>query len=116
MSNNVWTYREPLRTQTTDTLVGYDVEASDGGIGKIDKASTETSRNYLVVDTGFWIFGKRRLIPAGVINRIDHEDRKVHVSMTKDQIKDAPDFDDSMSSYDDAYYDKYANYYGPYGW
>ena len=27
-----------------------------------------------------------------------------------------PDFDDSMTSYDEAYYDKYSDYYGPYGW
>ena len=52
---------------TFEKLVGYDVEATDGHIGKIDEASTETDRNYLVVDTGFWIFGKKRLVPAGVV-------------------------------------------------
>ena len=26
---------------------------------------------YLVVDTGFWIFGKKRLIPAGVVTHVD---------------------------------------------
>jgi hypothetical protein len=118
MSNtNVWTYRDTLRTDLdTDGLVGYEVVATDGDIGKIDKASSETSRDYLVVDTGFWIFGKKRLIPAGVVDRIDHADRQIFVSMTKDQIKQAPDYDEAMTSYDDAYYDKYASYYGRYGW
>jgi hypothetical protein len=114
---NVWEYRSGLRTDLADqaNLVGYDVEATDGSIGKIDEASAETSRQYLVVDTGFWIFGKKRLIPAGVVTRVDHVDRKVYVSMTKDQIKRAPDYDDAMTSYDDAYYDKYSSYYSPYG-
>ena len=49
-------------------LVGYDVEATDGHIGKIDEASNEAAGQYLVVDTGFWIFGKKRLIPAGVVH------------------------------------------------
>jgi len=115
---NVWVYRESLITDidiATD-LVGYEVDATDGRIGKIDKASTETSRRYLVVDTGFWIFGKKRLIPAGVVTRVDHNDRKLYVAMTKDQIKDAPDFDEAMTAADDAYYDKYGSYYNRYGW
>jgi hypothetical protein len=68
-------------------VVGYDVEATDGTTGKIDEASNEAGSSYLVVDTGFWIFGKKRLIPAGVVRRVDDDERKVHVSMTKDQIK-----------------------------
>ena len=115
-NQTVWDYRESLRTDLADqaNLVGYDVVATDGDIGKIDQATTETSRQYLVVDTGFWIFGKKRLIPAGVVTRVDHGDRKVYVSMTKDQIKQAPDYDDAMTVTDDAYYDKYSSYYGPY--
>ena len=87
-NSNLWTYRDTL--DVSRDIVGYNVEATDGSIGKIDEASTETSRRYLVVDTGFWIFGKKRLIPAGVLDRVDHDDRKVYVSMTKDQIKNAP--------------------------
>jgi hypothetical protein len=116
-SMNVWTYRVDMGADVgaqSGQLVGYDVEALDGSIGKIDKASTETSRHYLVVDTGFWIFGKKRLIPAGLFTRVDHTNRKVFVSMTKDQIKQAPDYDEAMRKEDDAYYDKYSSYYGPY--
>jgi hypothetical protein len=111
---NLWRYRSTVTD--TSRLVGYDVEATDGHIGKIDAASNDTSRDSLVVDTGFWIFGKKRLIPAGVVTRADHEDRKVHVAMTKDQIKSAPDYDDLESGYDDDYYERSATYYEPYGW
>ena len=115
VSKNVWTYRADMDTASQQAnLVGYDVEAADGRIGNIDDATTETSRQYVVVDTGFWIFGKKRLIPAGLVTHADHTDRKVYVSMTKDQIKQAPDYDEAMTTDDEAYYDKYADYYGPY--
>jgi len=114
-SNNVWTYRIDIGTGIEPVnLIGYSVEATDGSIGKIDEATGDTSRQYLVVDTGFWIFGKKRLIPAGMATRVDHAAEKVYVSMTKDQIKQAPDFDEAMTSHDDAYYDKYSGYYSPY--
>ena len=112
-SKTVWTYRGDIDPSASN-FVGFDVEAADGEIGKIDKASTEVNRQYLVVDTGFWIFGKKRLIPVGVVSRIDHADKKVYVQMTKDQIKDAPDYDEAMTAADDAYYDKYSSYYSPY--
>ena len=112
-SKNVWTYRSGIDTPTT-SFVGYEVEATDGSIGRIDQASTDVSRQYLVVDTGFWIFGKKRLIPAGMVTRVEPASSTVYVSMTKDQIKNAPDYDEAMTTQDDAYYDKYGNYYGSY--
>ena len=114
-SKNVWSYRVDMGSPSEQAnIIGYDVEATDGSIGKIDAASEETSRQYLVVDTGFWIFGKKRLIPAGMATRIDHPNGKVYVSMTKDQIKQAPDYDEAMTAADDGYYDKYSDYYSPY--
>jgi hypothetical protein len=106
-----------MRTQgaRVNDLVGYDVEATDGHIGKIDRATEETGRDSVVVDTGFWIFGKKRLIPAGVIERVDDTDKKVFVSMTKDRIKSAPDFDElKHTTYDETYYDHVDTYYGGY--
>jgi hypothetical protein len=114
-NSNLWRYRETF--DSTRDLVGYDVEATDGHVGKIDKATRETSRNYIVVDTGFWIFGKKRLIPAGVIDRVDHDDRNVFVRMTKDEIKSAPDFEEQQeASYGEDYYDRVGGYYDRYGW
>ena len=75
---SMWDYREDVGFADRD-LVGYDVEATDGSIGKIDESSYEAGQAYLVVDTGFWIFGKKRLIPAGVVDRVDDQDRKVWV-------------------------------------
>ena len=116
-TTNTWNYRTDLSQDIGNNVVGYDVAAADGDIGKIDEASTDAGRNYFVVDTGFWIFGKKRLIPAGVVTGIDHDDRKVHVSMTKDQIKSAPDYDaDGATERDDRYYESFGAYYRDYGW
>ena len=51
----------------------------------------------------------------GVVSQIDYPGRKLFVGMTKDQIKSAPDYDEQMRPEDEAYYDKYASYYGRYG-
>ena len=115
-TTELWMFADqPGATTDANELVGYDVEATDGHIGKIDQASTETSRRYLVVDTGFWIFGKKRMIPAGVVTDVHHDDETVAVAMTKDQIKSAPDFEDQRS-YDERDYDSFGDYYGDYGW
>ncbi|WIM95056.1 PRC-barrel domain-containing protein [Actinoplanes oblitus] len=74
-------------------LVGYKVEASDGHIGSIDRASYDVGSAYLVVDTGPWIFGRKVLLPAGTVQNVDHSDRKVYVDRTKDQIKASPEYD-----------------------
>jgi hypothetical protein len=93
-------------------LTGFDVEAVDGSIGKIDEASYGEGSSCLVVDTGFWIFGKKRMIPAGVVQRIDTEKQKVHVNMTKDEIKGAPDYDPARHAQDETgYHDEVGSYY-----
>jgi hypothetical protein len=93
-------------------LTGFDVDATDGHIGKVDEASYETGSSCLVVDTGFWIFGKKRMIPAAVVQRVDPDERKVFVAMTKEQIKDAPDYDEQRHRDDEqGHHDENASYY-----
>lgn len=111
MSDTVWSYRDTTWSQDSD-LIGYDVEATDGSIGSIDEASNEAGAQRLVVDTGFWIFGKKRLIPAGAVNGVDHENKLVMVSMTKDEVKSAPDYD--KDDWDDDSRSRHTDYYTPY--
>jgi hypothetical protein len=105
-----WRYRDEVGANGAD-LTGYKVEAADGGIGKVDEASHEVAAQCLVVDTGPWIFGKKVLLPAGTVNHIDHEEQKIYVDRTKDQIKSAPEFE--QDTYNDPMYrDKVGGYYG----
>jgi PRC-barrel domain len=109
---DLWNWRDAARSQPTD-LVGFQVVATDGTIGNLDAATYDVGGSYIVVDTGFWIFGKKRLLPAGVIDRIDYDARKIHVNLTKDQIREAPDYDTERER-EEAYRQDIGAYYGPY--
>jgi hypothetical protein len=106
---DIWTYRE--QTWGTTDLTGYSVEATDGGIGKVDEATNEVGGSYIVVDTGPWIFGKKVLLPAGVIETVDLDEQKVYVNRTKDEIKNSPEFDEN-SYREPTYRETVGSYYG----
>ena len=73
MQSDLWRYREG---QMGSDMVGFKVEAIDGDIGKIDEATDEAGSGRIVVDTGPWIFGRKVVLPAGVIERIDRADEE----------------------------------------
>jgi hypothetical protein len=112
-TTDVWTY--PAGVLESDVsprnVVGYGVEARDGSIGKVDDATYEVGSSYLVVDTGPWIFGKKVMLPAGVIRQVDHDGEKIFVDRTKDEIKGAPEYDDSVTQ-DEGYRTRLGSYYG----
>ena len=119
MQEDLWSYREETWRQggaVTSAgpdvdLTGFSVEATDGGVGKVDEASNEVGASYLVIDTGPWIFGKKVLLPAGLIREVDLDAETVYVSRTKDEIKDAPEFDpDTYQS--ETYRSDIGGYYG----
>lgn len=67
-------------------------------IGTVDDAvvDAEGKFRYLVVDLGFWIFGKKVLLPIGRAN-IDSGADRVYVTLTKEQAEDLPEYQDSMA-------------------
>ena len=109
---DVWIYRESIWTQTD--LSGFSVEALDGSIGKVDEASNDVGASFIVVDTGPGIFGKKVLLPAGVIRDVDLDTQTVFVNRTKDEIKNAPEFD-AKRYRDETYRSGIGSYYGPGG-
>src|SRR6476620_1580727 len=98
MSSQIWTYRDTTITQRN--LAGLSVEAIDGKIGKVDDATNDVGASFIVVDTGPWIFGKKVMLPAGFFFNDNMTTETVFVNRTKDQIKDAPEYDE------DAYRDQ----------
>jgi hypothetical protein len=82
-TTDVWTYREGVMAPDVSTrnVVGYGVEATDGSIGKVDEATYEVGSSYLVVDTGPWIFGKKVMLPGGVIRSVDDGEEKIHLDL-----------------------------------
>jgi len=108
----LWTFR--TRSVLGMDIAGFTVEAIDGKIGKVDEATQEAGGSYVVVETGPWIFGKKVLLPAGVIQDVDLDTETVFVNRTKDEIKSAPEFDEKRYREDD-YRNEVGGYYGPGG-
>src|SRR3954468_31873 len=108
----IWTLN--IGTVPSVDLSGFKVEALDGSIGKVDEATYEAGGSFIVVDTGPWIFGKKAMLPAGVIRDLDLDTETVFVNRTKDQIKNAPEFDEKRYR-DQEYRDELGGYYGPGG-
>jgi hypothetical protein len=106
---DIWRYRSGL--EVTSDLAGFSIEALDGGIGKVDESTLDTAGSFLVVDTGPWIFGKKVMLPGGVIDRVDYDTETVFVNRTKDEIKNAPEFDEDNYR-EEPYRTQLGNYYG----
>jgi len=109
IERDIWI--SPEGTDFGQDLTGYSIEAIDGNIGKVDEATNDSTGGYLVVNTGPWIFGKKVMLPAGVVERIDHDTESVLVYRTKDEIKNAPEFDEWRYR-DEAYRGELGAYYG----
>ena len=105
----MWTFvvEAPLNLD----LTGFTVEAKDGSIGKVDEATKEAGGSFIVVDTGPWIFGKKVMLPAGLIREIDPDTETIFVDRMKDEIKNAPEFDEKRYR-EQGYRDELGTYYG----
>jgi hypothetical protein len=113
-NTTIFTYHDRVVGLGDIDVVGYGVEALDGSIGKIDDSTYDMGAAYVVVDTGPWIFGKKVMLPAGVIRDVDPDGETVFVNRTKEQIKNAPEFDETLTT-DTDYRDRLGSYYGPGG-
>jgi hypothetical protein len=112
VTDNIWSYRPSSGHRGGTDLSGFKVQATDGHIGKVDKHSDEVGAAYLVVDTGVWILGKHVLLPSGTIAQIDAAAKTLYINRTKDEIKNAPEFDKEKHAADPGYHQRIGNYYG----
>lgn len=72
----------------------------------------EGKLRYLIVDTGFWIFGKKVLLPIGLA-RISFTDERVYAKgLTKEQVENLPQFNDDLKI-DRNYEEQVRNVYRP---
>ncbi|MBE9208325.1 DUF2382 domain-containing protein [Nostoc sp. LEGE 06077] len=94
-------YRESFQGNDIKGL-GVYTEGTDEKIGSVNDVLVDDEGHfrYLVVDLGFWIFGKKVLLPVGR-SRIDYgRDRVYAVGMTREQAEDLPEFDERQVDYD----------------
>ena len=85
-----------------DDIKGLDVYAgrSDDKIGSIENALVDEQGRfrYFVIDTGFWIFGKKVLLPVGKCH-IDAKAKRINAIgiVNKKQIEDLPEYHESKT-------------------
>src|SRR3954462_992817 len=79
----------------TSYMRGFHMLATDGAIGHVDDFLVDdtVSLRYLVVDTSNWIGGKSVLVSVSSIEKIDSPNKKIHLRLTRDQIKNSPSID-----------------------
>jgi uncharacterized protein (TIGR02271 family) len=71
---------------------------NDEKVGSIHNVlvDEEGKFRYLVVDTGFWIFGKKVLLPVGRFRSDPRAQRIYTVGLTKQQAENLPEYHDDM--------------------
>ncbi len=84
-----------------DDIKGYDVYSTEGNekIGSVYDALIDDSGSfrYFVIDTGFWVFGKKVLVPMGQV-QIDYDQHRIYVTgMTKQEVENMPEYNDNMT-------------------
>jgi sporulation protein YlmC with PRC-barrel domain len=84
--------------RSTMSVKGYDIAANDGEIGHVeDYLGDDNDWNicFLIIDTNNWLPGRKVLVSPHWINRIDWSEQKVFVNLSKELIKNSPEFDPS---------------------
>lgn len=81
--------------RSTRNVAGYHIEATDGMVGHvadfiIDDETWEI--RYLVIDTKNWWPGKQVLVSPRWIDRVSWSESKVFVSLSRETIKNAPEY------------------------
>ena len=94
-------YRE---TFEGDDVKGFGVYTeNDEKIGSISDVLVDEDGHfrYLVADLGFWIFGKKVLLPVG-LSRIDYNAERVYaINMSREQAENLPEYSDrTVADYD----------------
>jgi hypothetical protein len=83
--------------RSTKAVTGYDIEASDGAIGHVAGFIVDDEAwaiRYIEVATKNWWPGKKVLVSPAWIERVSWEDSKVYAGLTREAIKNAPEFVD----------------------
>ncbi|MFA6567508.1 MAG: PRC-barrel domain-containing protein [Victivallales bacterium] len=81
------------RLCSTQEMSGYRIHATDGDIGHVEDFIVDEGGwdiRYLVVDTRNWLPGRRVIVSPQWIKRVDWEDSKVFVDVSRDAVKKSP--------------------------
>lgn len=80
-------------------VVDYRIHAEDGEIGHVEDFFVDDEEwvvRYSLVDTRNWLPGRRVLVAPVWIERIDWHEQEVYVGLTRECIKNGPEYDPSV--------------------
>ncbi|MEW6117451.1 MAG: PRC-barrel domain-containing protein [Nitrospirota bacterium] len=105
--------------RSTKEVTGYGIQATDGEIGEVEDFLVNDEdwiMRYIIVDTRKWLPGKKVLIATQWIKHIDWAEEKVHVDLTKDAVRNSPEYNPNVTV--DRYYEArlYDYYSRPHYW
>ena len=95
-------------------LEKFKINATDGEIGQVDDFYFEDDTwavRYFVVDTGTWLLSRKVLISPILVHEPDWRARTLPVSITKEQVKNSPNFD-TDKPVSRQHEEQYSGYYG----
>jgi sporulation protein YlmC with PRC-barrel domain len=103
-------------THLRDSTVvrGYHIKASDGEVGHVDDflLDDESWRiQYLIVDTSNWLGGRHVLVSPDWVTSVRWDESRVHVALTRDAVKNSPDYD-SLTAPNREYEQELYTHYG----
>ena len=90
--------QEDVHLRSTQEVTNYYIEANDGDIGHVDDFLVDDENwtiRYVVVDTRNWWPGKKVLISPEWIRSVSWTDSRVYVDLSRDAIKNGPEYDPS---------------------
>jgi uncharacterized protein YrrD len=83
----------------TSDLMGFGIHAEDGDFGKVKDLLFDDEKwviRYLVIDTGGFLLNRKVLISPYVVQAIDWKSRVIHITLTREQVRESPDIDTNM--------------------
>lgn len=91
--------------QSTKALDGFHIETPDGAVGHVTDYMIDDKSwaiGHLVVETGHWYAGKEIALSPRDVERISYDDSSIVVTLTKETIKAAPDYQRPQPAYHDS--------------
>lgn len=82
-------------------VIGYRTHATDGDLGSVKDFVLDTntwSIDFVVLDTGQWLPGRKIVLPVAWVTGIDWAERRFNVDVTRAQLETAPELDEPLSA------------------
>jgi hypothetical protein len=81
--------------RSTYNVSGSQIQAKDGDIGHVEDFIIDDETwaiRYLIIDTKNWWLGKKVLVSPNWIERVSWSESKVFVNLTRENIKQSPEY------------------------